>query len=96
MAQAKEMQRKLYSDHAPPVAGLDIGGLSRPVAATNGDCVDHISLTSARCALRARSGTRRLRDAGATVLKEKGNHMELGMSGLQRRRARLWPHTAGS
>lgn len=41
---AEEMQRKLYPDHAPPVAGFDIGGLSWPVEATNGDCFDYILL----------------------------------------------------
>ncbi|MBU0617015.1 MAG: serine/threonine-protein phosphatase [Planctomycetes bacterium] len=44
MVLAKEMQRKLYPDHAPPLAGFDIGGMSWPVEATNGDCFDYIPL----------------------------------------------------
>ncbi|HUU98711.1 MAG TPA: PP2C family protein-serine/threonine phosphatase [Phycisphaerae bacterium] len=44
LALAEEMQRKLYPGHAPPLAGFDIGGLSRPVEATNGDCFDYIPL----------------------------------------------------
>jgi sigma-B regulation protein RsbU (phosphoserine phosphatase) len=44
MVLAEEIQRKLYPDHAPPLAGLDIGGLSWPLEATNGDCFDYIPL----------------------------------------------------
>jgi sigma-B regulation protein RsbU (phosphoserine phosphatase) len=44
MVLAEEIQRKLYPDHAPPLAGFDIGGRSWPVEATNGDCFDYIPL----------------------------------------------------
>jgi len=44
LALAEELQRKLYPGHAPPLAGFDIGGVSRPVEATNGDCFDYIPL----------------------------------------------------
>ncbi len=44
MVLAREMQRKLYPDHAPPLAGFDIDGVSQPVEATNGDCFDYIPL----------------------------------------------------
>jgi sigma-B regulation protein RsbU (phosphoserine phosphatase) len=44
MVLAEELQRKLYPDHASPLAGFEIGGVSRPVEATNGDCFDYIPL----------------------------------------------------
>ncbi|MBU0641338.1 MAG: serine/threonine-protein phosphatase [Planctomycetes bacterium] len=44
LALAEELQRKLYPDHAPPAAGFDIDGVSRPVETTNGDCFDYIPL----------------------------------------------------